>query len=1153
MKKNKKRIIILSMLVLTAVVLIGIKFTLFSGSKVLANPDKEIFIDEGLTPDIAMTIPKDATNLIEPELDKVLYKDYVQGNMISRKSTKNIMSVYSSRANFNGTVLGSANNIIPLPSGGFIAVIYDAQSVPAYGRRVMYYLDNDGAVLGYYDVVQAGTRFEDITNLNSYEKDGKFYFSIMGVKDYGTAVLYNMSLDISSSSSVPTNQKFKEEGSAIPVGVRIADSSFTKIYVSSANTEQEVTFSKVNPISSDETFNNSEFIHIEAPFRAYDTNTKSFSAIKQSIELYNPAQKSEGNLSGYPGFEINGGSSVAIDRIEKINDDNYLITSRAYRYKANSTTNEYIEVKSVSLYDKELKFKKKLYVSSVGNGVSGTVETISYFPKLDDLGNSYFYAYSSVKEGNLFKVDVTSESIIENKKTYPVGTSLLMSGTGDVGKYSYILNTKGDIPELSTFGITPLNNSRFIISGDMNEDFSIKNISILNMPDGDYTLNKIIPLNDENSNTNFAFFGTLRSSSPDLDKVFTQQLPVNSFNKTNYSYSYFGTFARSDDYAPILKKMTQMIYNIDKITDKKDKDEQLLKDVTVYDTVDSNSLFYGQKWLENRIQKNINTLDSATNEYTQVIDWKSLGFEDNGKVGPNKVTYFAADSNLSITSTSRTVNKVDSKTEYDETVAKSALHAQNFAIKLDDLKRMQDSGGLTAAALTEAGTTDSYGHVLAWNLNTGDNLNAQVQVDAKELAIINGAKGFGQYPLTYTLKDEQGNLLLTKDETPLKRETIVYVLDKNSQVVGEKGNTTVFNTEDFTLPWDSLQELKADKDPQALLNKIKSEGKVIAYDFDTGEEIPTADIAPVSDDVESLKLLEPSNKVGATDAQKKPTQAIHYTIKRNTGTEEISLTTTTYTTVTVIYRFATVTLAVKDEESQALYDLSDQERTIPAVTITNQIVGKTLDFTTEQAISDAKEVATIIPKTETEPAKSTGYEFDGYYDANNTTPLTNSTSVLIKYKATDAQTDPNLYTMRFKGLLYLNVPETMSFGTEKIRAFTQTVKPEKDNTALIVGDHRKVGTVKDTDKKGQWKVTVKLASDFVQEGENAPTLENILYYNDVLVPKNEAIMIQTTKKGSTKTEIPLNDTSSFRLKIPTGSAVTGKYQGSLTWNVLNAP
>lgn len=1090
-------------------------FNYFDKEDVLrAHPTQEITIDKENIPDISMEIPKDATNLIEPALDETLYKDYVQGGDISRTSTKNLFSTYSSRSNFQASRLQSANSILALPNGNFITLVYDADSSIGYGRQALYYVKNTGEILATYDVItnSSNSRFEDFTNLGVTESNDKYYFSLIA-RNGGNAELLNMEL----------NPKLEKNQfnivNKIPSTIPNMGAIFTTI--PSVDDTNKVALNTDQRIDG-KTMQSSEFVTYK-PFISNDMTNNKLENVNKEVTVFNPASENLKNLNAQSGYTGSANGSVTINAVYQIDSNNYLVFERAYLY--NLQIKDYVEVNSISLYDSNFTFKKNLYISDIATGSSGNVERFTYFEDLTKDGQAYVYIYSPINASKLVKIDTTNTGEMQVVKSYPKTTSLLITKSG--GSIRYVGNTNGDLEELVKFGVT----FPSIISGDMNEDFSIKNVSSLEIPAGTYNIVKFIPLVTSDGSEQYGVYGMTTAGMNEFD----QNLPLNGVETTR-SKIFFGSYFREADYAPLLKKMPSMIfdltaYNLDKST----KDEKLLEGIAAYDTVDSNTDLLGQTWIQDRVNRNVNTYDSETRKYTQPIDWSSLGFEDNGEVGPNRVTYFATDSNLSKTSTSRIVNKVDHKTEYDEDTAKAALRAENFTIKLTDLQALQKSGGLTQELLTGE-KTSTYGNVLAWDLDKGDTYNTEVKVDPDQLAAINAAKAFGKFPLKYTL---------TKNNKTITKNTYVYVMGANSQQVGENG-TTIFNTDPIELPWDITSTLTT----ADLGTKVMTDGKVVAYDFETGEDITkttvngVATVSPIETDLTALKALKPKN---TTD---KPKQTVHYAIKR--GTTEESATTTVGTEVTVYYRFATVTIKFKDEDGNTLYDKNnqaltykkdDKEITIAQITLTNQIVGKTINFTTLDDITEPKTAA----------GNGTGYDFVDYFKADNTTKVTTPTAVPVQWKEASATTDPNEYTLKYKGLLrFLSIPETMTFDSKVIRAFDQESSASKDNSPLTVGDNRK--TTGKGEVKGKWKVNVTLVDDFkLQEEGSTEKLLNILYYGNTLITKTEGTTIKTNSTATTKTDIPLNNTSSFKLKIPAGQAKKGTYQATIKWDLLNAP
>lgn len=743
---------------------------------------------------------------------------------------------------------------------------------------------------------------------------------------------------------------------------------------------------------------------------------------------------------------------------------------------------------------------------------SGIVSTsfIDYNLESDTLNFSYsenggsYTHYSSITGGNFS----TIKNLIDYSKsnTFSVKTANINSEI----KYSFSgnINLRSD-PNVAGY-------SSGFVFGFMDSNFKIVSAS---------TISK--DLTYFNGDTYTVDSNVYIAGSFQGDKNFLTIPPIGGWKNGIGIRSFFGKLGLYTDYSPAINAGKYSIVNKDDLTEK-NTDELLINGldnkypVGVYDTVDG----YDDNSIENlkkRINRNPKNIELP-------IDWSVLGVNTD-KVGPNKGTYFVSDTQLLTTTTTRTVNIIDSHTKYDETVAKSALHAQNFAIKLDDLKGMQESGGLTVAALTEAATTDSYGHVLAWNLNTGD-INAQVQVDAKELANINGAKGFGQYPLTYTLKDEQGNLLLTKDGTPLKRETFVYVLDKNSQVVGEKG-TTIFNSDAIKLPWDITSTMTEG----ALGTKVMTDGNVVAYDFETGEDITSKIVTPVTADLTDLiKATEPTDKKNPPTTDN-PTQVIHYLIKRDT--EEESATTTVGTTVTVYYRFESLIVSFVDVAFGQLYDVEKNELAPTSVTIADQIVGKpSVAITTN---TDVAEKITAI--------KAKGYEQEKVFKADKKTEITTATTPITYNNG-----DGNQVYIRFNGLLTLvSVPETIDFNLQAVNP-KKTVRVDNPSVTgdLVVSDTRA-----GTDNK--WALKVKLSEPIQSTNKTGSkvTLPNALRYKssgkDEFTVTSEAQEITRENSGFGTYDVSsgwgsTKEATGFKFETPpVYVARLGEYEGEITY------
>lgn len=805
---------------------------------------------------------------------------------------------------------------------------------------------------------------------------------------------------------------------------------------------------------------------------------------------------SEGNVISYFDIEAPAGATTVLNNLQ--DGRNFYFRS----FSSNEILNYSLDNNSI---DVVLKLTtSRLTINAISNdtlSIIGQSPLVSYFSSYYQGDTSSKFVISSGKKDNLFQVEKT------------------LSLTG-VQKYSNLLTQSYSEKKVSK--ATIFNDANFSVSSiqGFQDGSEIKYGYARMVKDRTGITPPTEGWPDKYSNTfNSVSYGILNN-----EEDYAPAINVNDYVLIDKDNSeYVETQVNNNGWTPLENQLVTGSVN------------GLISDdnaVKVYDNFDINYAAVPITVAEftKKINRNPNDLSAP-------IDWKSLGF-DLSKLGGQRVTYFITDSQKQITSTSRNVNVVDNKTAYDETTAKAALHAENFAL---DLKNVSN---LTADNLINQSTTDTYGKVLAWDLETGDNYNTEVTVNETQLAAINAAEKFGKFPLTYTL---------TKNGKTLTRETIVYVMGENSEQVGKNG-TTIFNTDPISLPWDLTSTLSESD----LGTKVMTDGNVIAYDFETGEDItskvvrPTVTVvSPVKVDIAALQDVEPTDKKNPPTTAN-PTKVVHYEITRDTAEE--TATTTKGTTVTVYYRFVTVTINSTDEDGNALYDTNDKPLTykkddktltIDPIVLEDQIVGKTINFTTLASIIDSKTAAT----------NGTGYEFVDYFNSDNTTKVTTPNAVPIQWKDPEATTttDPNVYILQYKGTLrFLAIPETMAFDSKLIRAFDQESVASTTNEDLVVGDNRKTSGTSAV--KGNWKVNVNLVSDFTLQGEGATaTLPDILYYGDTLITKTAGTTIKTNDTAITKTDIPLDNTSNFKLKIPAGKAQSGTYQAIVNWGLTNAP
>ena len=219
-----------------------------------------------------------------------------------------------------------------------------------------------------------------------------------------------------------------------------------------------------------------------------------------------------------------------------------------------------------------------------------------------------------------------------------------------------------------------------LITGSFDKEFNVKGAKAITVKGQALTLNNYLPYSEKDGDIKFFVSGSLIGQTGDFINK-----PVDGWQSKAYGNNrdvWFGNAQKTEDYAPAIKKPASIVVNLDKL--KENKDNQLLagldgnKPLIVYDVKDSNNQNIdgksGAQWLESRINRNPKKTEKP-------IDWEALGFKDNGKIGPDQVTYFVTDSQKQTTATSRWVNKVDEDTVYD---AHGALGARNFTIPVED-------------------------------------------------------------------------------------------------------------------------------------------------------------------------------------------------------------------------------------------------------------------------------------------------------------------------------------------------------------------------------------------------------------------------------------------------------------------------------------
>lgn len=682
-------------------------------------------------------------------------------------------------------------------------------------------------------------------------------------------------------------------------------------------------------------------------------------------------------------------------------------------------------------------------------GVTMDVKFVSDFTNSDTE-----FAYLSV-DGNsrttLNFLDLTTgkDEIVGE---YPLGTTMTISKTSNSNIYSYY----GSIPEF-TYDFNGFvnggNASNYIISGIMTFDNG-KKVEVKSLTskgtDGVTTFKKLIPF----KNNDFLAIGLTNARNVFQDGIFEGN------TGSTRAVPYITSLTEYFDYAPAIKKSETIQVDIDSLSNS-NRDQQLLtgkdnnKAFDVYDVQDSNNSAIegkpGQDWLNARINRN-------PNAPTNPIDWEALGFEDNGKIGPNRVTYFVTDSQKQTTSTSRIVNKIDSHTVLNK---KGAIGAYNFGIKLADV------GNLTDASLRDP---SAYAQLMAWDLDdeTVDVLSlpaAQgVEINSTQLDAIRQATEFGVFDLTFTLN--------YGDEP--KEVTIKVFVSEDGPVEGFS-----YDVQENEIPWDISRNITGEAYPNSEYAKIQ------AYKISTGEKIDKNNTSyQIKADVGALNAADPNPAdYTATQAVKVPL-AIY---KTNGSQPEATFKTIPDTTV--YYRVEDVKIAFTDWNFGTLYDVDGNTLQAAGVELKNQIVGKTTAIKTNQDVVDAIDAISLK-----------GYEKEKFYLSDKQTELTVDGLEIVFNEGKGYQ-----YYLRFKGLLELvSVPSKIDFGQGESTLGTMRKNDPTVTGSLVISDTR-------ADTTKNWTLKAELSKPMTSLSGNTVIPDAIRYKRsgqaEFILDANKQVML----------------------------------------------
>ncbi|MBL1226682.1 WxL domain-containing protein [Enterococcus sp. BWR-S5] len=617
---------------------------------------------------------------------------------------------------------------------------------------------------------------------------------------------------------------------------------------------------------------------------------------------------------------------------------------------------------------------------------------VNVLTEISDSGALYFIHQPNsgrtninvMKDGNISTIklameptDITSSDVNEKYgSSYPEGTQMdLKPSSRGFVIVGYVQQVIDQFDKYSDVG------GQFYAF--LNKDFKFENANIIKS-DGElaFTLN----FSDDKS---IYIGGNFDSKGSDYLTI-----PIDVIEKSDSTHKngLYGKLNIANDYSPAIKAPSGLIIDLELlpnlnqdeldnllISGEKDGSKNSIKAIKVFDSYDIEENSSSESLLFEKINRNPNAL-------TNTIDWEALGFDNNGKVGPNRVTYFITDSQRQTTSTSRIVNKIDSHTVVNK---EGALAAYNFAITLDELVNLTDES---------LRNSDKYANLTAWDLDTGESIlslpeNEGIEIDAEQLADIKAATEFGVYPLTFKLNYGEEY-----------KEVAISVFVSRYEPIDDY----VYDLEPISMPWDVSKDISGEDYPNSEFSK---DGIHVytAYKISTGEKIDENNPNyQLIGDVTNLNACDPNpNDYTATEAVKVP---VSIWTRGATPTKEVDLPNTPDTTV--YYRTEDIKVSFVDWNFATLYDVEGNQLQAAGVTLANQIVGKNTAIKTNAQVVAA--IETILLK---------GYEKEDYYLEDKTAKLTTD-SVLVELNNGDGAT----YYLRFKGLLEIISVPTVDFG-----------------------------------------------------------------------------------------------------------------------------
>lgn len=814
-KKAIKRIILA--IVVCVLCLISGSWFWLARQNVSAHPMNSIVL--GLGKETEFEVFKDATELREPAVtSNALYKGYVQGEEVVPILEQEHVEAFGSNNVDSVSISWAIQDVIKTTYGNYF-VLYSSAGTNKGGVAKVSVYSKSGKLLAT-DAV--GSLADNAKRVNTRILSAKNNQYLLGVND-GTFFKYQVSNESNTGAKI-TRSIVKETAGENPAG-KLTVHYFTKMLASNASKNTDSLLTGVVFYDEVASHNGSANVKHRVPVGKISVTGWENGSFKAQTQY-------QYSLGVQYISEINSLFKTDNPRVQPLetyfDDAGHIYGS--YFYSTASRSQHSVQVfDGQEVIDTATKKKMRKLQYKYSNA---DIQNILILKDVSTNSTMYFLSEEKT-ETKLMKVNLSTYQD-EVVKTYPKGTLFNLTSNGD-GSLSYFGTTSELSGEFENkYYKTTATSPYYFIQGIIRDATDSHPFKINSVRAFDVT-SRVIPEFMINSGERVLLFGRTYVGNSLIDKVNivgTNGAMTSGTLSTKETLAYIGTSEIKDDYDPIIKPSGDIMLNLSDlptssstknslgwtaqenwlITGKNGGTLTSANAIKVFDNSDTQNKFFGnsvaerQAWLEKRINRN-------PRDVTADIEWSSLGYNPQ-KTGPFSVTFFVADSQGGVVSTSRKVTNTTKETISSDDYY---LDAQNFSVPLKQVKE----------ELADEQLFKNLAKTMAWNNLTGiveedgeaKKFSAKVSVNATQLKAVQDTTIARPYPIDVTF-EYQGRMLINR--------VWVFVTTKNTVVNQESG--LVIYGDDYELPLYSAKH----ETPQ----KVYANGNIKVYDFydDTHEK-----------------------------------------------------------------------------------------------------------------------------------------------------------------------------------------------------------------------------------------------------------------------------------------------------------------------------